>query len=244
MTYLRNWCAAIGAACLLAVCLAPAAVADTGVLADAEAAALRGDHARAIALIRPLAEQGIARAQYNLAISYVRGEGVERNDAEAGRWFRRAAEQGFAEAQNMLGLQLLIGAVGLPDPVEASRWLRLAADQGVTEAQNRLGTMYRRGEGVSKDEREALSWYRRAAETGYAPAQGNLGLMYALGQGTKPDQVEGYVWLDLAVTRQIGLPRDMLDSFRSARDRIATRMTSREVADAQRRAAAWVPVQR
>ncbi|MBY0345945.1 MAG: SEL1-like repeat protein [Neisseriaceae bacterium] len=31
---------------------------------------------------------------------YYNGEGVEQNDAEAVRWYKKAAEQGHADAQN------------------------------------------------------------------------------------------------------------------------------------------------
>ena len=51
-----------------------------------------------------LAEQGIAEAQYNLALMYSRGEGISRDDKEAVKWYRRAAEQGIAGAQSKLGL--------------------------------------------------------------------------------------------------------------------------------------------
>ena len=51
-----------------------------------------------------LAEQGIAEAQYKLALMYSRGEGISRDDKEAVKWYRLAAEQGIAGAQSNLGL--------------------------------------------------------------------------------------------------------------------------------------------
>ena len=45
------------------------------------------------------AEQGYARAQFNLGVMYDFGEGVPENDAEAVKWYRLAAEQGHADAQ-------------------------------------------------------------------------------------------------------------------------------------------------
>tara|TARA_B100001105_G_C22089380_1_gene314347 strand:- start:175 stop:531 length:357 start_codon:yes stop_codon:yes gene_type:complete len=61
-----------------------------------------------------LAEQGDARAQYNLGFNYATGEGVPENDAEAVRWFRLAAEQGLAEAQSNLGTMYGYGR-GVPE---------------------------------------------------------------------------------------------------------------------------------
>ncbi len=70
---------------------------------EAIAALQRGDYATAIRELRPLAEQGDAKAQYNIGIMYDRGDGVPQDYAEAVKWFRKAAEQGFAKAQNNLG---------------------------------------------------------------------------------------------------------------------------------------------
>ena len=43
---------------------------------DALAAYDRGDYATALRLMRPLAEQGNARAQFNLGVMYTKGQGV------------------------------------------------------------------------------------------------------------------------------------------------------------------------
>jgi TPR repeat protein len=48
--------------------------------------------------LRVQAEQGLARAQYNLGVMYETGEGVPEDDVEAVRWWRMAAEQGDALA--------------------------------------------------------------------------------------------------------------------------------------------------
>ena len=47
---------------------------------------------------RKAADFGIADSQYNLAILYIRGIGIEQNLAESYKWFALAAEQGDQEA--------------------------------------------------------------------------------------------------------------------------------------------------
>ncbi|WP_424540674.1 hypothetical protein [Sinorhizobium medicae] len=47
------------------------------------------------------AQQGHARAQFNLAMMYARGEGVARNDALAFEWMQKAANQ-LPEARQYL----------------------------------------------------------------------------------------------------------------------------------------------
>ena len=52
------------------------------------------DDAEAVRWYQMAAEQGYARAQYNLGVMYADGEGVPEDDAEAVRWYQMAAEQG------------------------------------------------------------------------------------------------------------------------------------------------------
>ena len=71
-----------------------------------------GDYVTALKEWRPLADQGNAAAQYNLAFIYNYGNsdaGVTQDDAEAVKWFRKAAEQGNAGAQYSLGVYYLQG---------------------------------------------------------------------------------------------------------------------------------------
>jgi TPR repeat protein len=138
-------------------------------------------------VLRSRAEQGDARAQYNLGNMYADGDGVPEDDVEAVRWFRLAADQGLAEAQYNLGFLYATGE-GVPeDDVEAVRWYRLAADQGLAEAQYNLGVLYGAGTGVTEDMSEAVRLYRLSADQGYALAQYNLGVMYAAGTGVTED---------------------------------------------------------
>jgi hypothetical protein len=94
------WQAAAGEAAMrwLTLLIVSLALAVTGpALAvpqpDAEAAYVRGDYATAFKLWLPLAEQGSARAQLNIARMYARGEWVAQDQAMADEWYRRAAEQ-------------------------------------------------------------------------------------------------------------------------------------------------------
>ncbi len=55
-----------------------------------------------INLVRKYAEQGSAKAQYDLGMMYEVGFGVTQSDKEAVKWFRKAADQGHTEAQKKL----------------------------------------------------------------------------------------------------------------------------------------------
>jgi len=84
---------------------------------------------------REAAERGDVEAQYNLALMYVQGRGLLRNQAAALTWFRGAAEKGHGGAQYNLGVRLHCASKGSPGPqsatlrIEAFQWLRLAEAQ-------------------------------------------------------------------------------------------------------------------
>ncbi len=127
------------------------------------AALQRGDYATAIRELRPLAEQGNARAQRALGFMYSNGRGVTQDYAEAMRWYRKAAEQGDAEAKYNLGIMYSIGQ-GVPqDYARAVGSWRKAAEQGYADAQYNLGFMYSMGRGVPQDYVQAHMWFKLAA---------------------------------------------------------------------------------
>jgi len=129
------------------------------------AAYKRGAYATALFEWRPLAEQGNAKAQYNLGLMYRKGQGVPQDDAEAVGWWCKAAEQGDAAAQNNLGVMYKMG-LGVPqDYAEAVRWWRKAAEQGHANAQYNLGLMYKNGLGVPQDEAQGYMWFKLASST-------------------------------------------------------------------------------
>ena len=65
---------------------------------DADAAMKRHDYKTALRLIRPLAEQGDANAQYNLGVFYDNGLGVPQDRIRAYMWLSLAAMQGRERA--------------------------------------------------------------------------------------------------------------------------------------------------
>jgi len=133
----------------------------------------RKDYKTAYKLWLPLAEQGDAKAQYNLGQMYYEGQGVPQDHKEAVKWYRLAAEQGFAKGQYNLGTMYDEGE-GIPqDYKEAVKWTRLAADQGDADAQYNLGQMYYFSRGVPQDSVLAHMWWNLAGSNGMKGALGN-----------------------------------------------------------------------
>jgi hypothetical protein len=71
-----------------------AAPLAAGPLDDVNAAIKRRDYATALRLVRPLAEQGDANAQYNLGVFYDNGLGVPQDKVHAYMWLNLSAAQG------------------------------------------------------------------------------------------------------------------------------------------------------
>jgi hypothetical protein len=127
------------------------------------AAYQKGKYAAAMKIMRPLADQGDARAQVTVALMYYHGRGVRQDDPEALRWFRLAGDQGDAYAQFNLGVMYGEGQ-GVPqDNNQAAEWYRLAADQNNAQAQYNLGLWYAEGEDGTQDLVSAHMWFNLAA---------------------------------------------------------------------------------
>lgn len=205
-------------------------------MADLEAglsAHERGDYTTALEELRPLAEEGNARAQSKLGTMYVKGEGVREDAREGVRWYRKSADQGFVDGQFNLATAYASGRGVAKDDAEAARWYRMAAEQGDAEAQATLGAMYHIGIGVRRNSEKALRWYREAAGQSYADAQAALGVMYYQGDGVPQDDVQAYAWMLISLARGDELGRDILDTLagRMSEGQIeSARKLSRELA--------------
>lgn len=148
--------------------------------------------------VRKAAELGDAKAQLCLGEHYAKGRFVEKDLAEAVKWFLKAAEQGNAEAQYNLGDCYFSGNGVEKDINESLKWFCKAAEHENDEhdvellAQTRLGQMYDRGDGVAQDHVEAAKWLRKASDRGFAKAQSLLGVLYLEGNGVVQDHAEAF----------------------------------------------------
>ena len=152
------------------------------------------DYIEAINIWKPLAEQGHADAQYNLAVCYYNGTGVVQDYYAAVSWYRKAAEQGQANAQSRLGTCYGTGTGVAQDYYAAVSWFRKAAEQGLANAQYNLALCYYNGYGVTQDYYAAVSWFRKSAEQGDVDAQSWLGTCYGTGTGVAQDYYAAVSW--------------------------------------------------
>jgi uncharacterized protein len=185
------------AAALLLVAPLPARSAPT--IDAAVAAYERGDLASARAAFAHLSRDGVAAADYNLAVMHLRGEMPHANAREAVRLMTRAAEGGFVTA--MFGLAQLHeqGRAGLvANLAEAHRWYLRAAEGGSVDAQVAIATAHYLGRGAAKDATQAARWFRIAAQGGDVGAQYLIASMYETGDGVERDLREARYWYGVA----------------------------------------------
>ncbi len=118
--------------CVLLLVLASAAgtslpaFAAANSLEEAEFAYERGEYTQAARLFSPLAEQGVASAQFYLGLMHEKGRGVRQDYPTALTWFRKAAAQGYGGPQSNLGLMYERGRGVRKDLVRAFMWYHLA----------------------------------------------------------------------------------------------------------------------
>jgi hypothetical protein len=96
---------------------------------------------KTLSQVRLLANNNDARAQFDIGLCCVNGEGVEQNLEEAAKWFQRAADQNHAHAQFMLGKYYAEKTDMKTRHSKALAWFVRAADQKHDAAQNKLHKM-------------------------------------------------------------------------------------------------------
>lgn len=132
-----------------------------------------GEYEKALEVWLPMAEQGVADAQYGIAVMYENGHGVPKDEAKALEWYLKAAEQGDANAQFMAAVIYGRGTSVKYDVLERLKWYHKAAEQGHVMAQFFLALSYFEGNGAPQDSVLAFLWANLALEGTTGPdAQG------------------------------------------------------------------------
>lgn len=155
----------------------------------------------ALAIVRPLAQSGVAEAQHSLGNAYSAGQGVSVDYTQSLAWEQRAAAQGYAPAEYNIGT-FYEGGKGVQQnyPI-ALDWYRKAADQNFAPAQRAIGKFYLFGHVFAKDDRQAAAWMEKAAKNGDDEAQFVLGNLYANGNGVPRDLTQAMAWYEKAAAQ-------------------------------------------
>lgn len=190
------------------------------------------------------AEQGVARAAFEIAILY-RDELLADPGPEQQRWLVRAAEQGLALAQAELGILYLSRSDDPDARIQAMRWFEQAALQGDVQSMYLLGELYWsddagvqfQAEGdelaahFASDDSKALHWICQAASSNHAPAQLSMSDAYSTGRGTRSNQIQRQLWLELAAANGSEEAKERLSQDDSAWYTQLEKWTQRQLSD-------------
>ena len=96
----------------------------------------------AVKWFRAAAQQGLARSQYNLAISHFIGNGTPKNQTKAMIWFQEAAQNGDGLAQHNLAIFYLDGEYLSQNIPNAYAWSLVAEASGFPASRKRIEDAY------------------------------------------------------------------------------------------------------
>ncbi|MDK9789940.1 tetratricopeptide repeat protein [Vibrio sp. D431a] len=145
------------------------------------------------------AESGDAESQYQLAVMYAKGDGVDLNLELSALWICKAAKQEHLDALYGLAWMYILGR-GVDENVEkgVSLLYRAALHQHV-DSQLTLGKMFYEGIHLTQDLKLAEHWLMMSSSNGSEDALCILGKMHHLGQGVTKDRSKAIDYLTKAV---------------------------------------------
>lgn len=152
------------------------------------------DYEKAFKYYRMSAEQGLADAQFRLALCYDNGEGTTQNSQKALFWYEKAALQEHKAAIFNLAASYSNGIEIEKNPTLAFYWFKKGAEIGSPDCQRQLGLCYENGFGTERDYRAAMYWYTESANQNNAEAQFNLANCFHNGEITPQDFHAAFEW--------------------------------------------------
>jgi TPR repeat protein len=164
-----------------------------------------------IAELQQKAQAGDAQAQFDLALCYANGDGVEKDEVLAFEWNKKSAELGHVDAQFALGLFYFIGNTELQNYTLLTNWtngkfinknIDPAFDLAVTQV---LSTKL-----TQTNHALAFKWLKTSAEKNYAEAQYYLALCYFEGKGVERNYVLAFEEFEKAAINNITEAQDKL----------------------------------
>lgn len=163
----------------------------------------RADHGLAHRLFRQAAQQGCAKAHYNLAQQYYFGKGLDISYSQVARSYEKAFELGLGDAAALLGdlyeeelcLEDHQQVDWQPDHDLAYDWYCRGADAGDIRCRFEIGTRMLNGVGMERDAEAGQYWLELAAAAGNAEAAEELAFFHS-NDGLTPRYL---FWRDQAV---------------------------------------------
>ena len=146
-------------------------------------------------LLKNAAECGDSTAQNAYGCCLRDGDGVEKSDFEAAKYFRLSCEQGNSDGECNYGVCLRDGKGVEANVNEGARYIKLSADHCNSDGENNYGVCLEKGCGVRMDAAEAARYYKMSADHGNSEGQSNYGLCLWNGTGVSRDADEALKYM-------------------------------------------------
>jgi len=137
--------------------------------------------------------QGGPVGTFFLALMYLHGEGVPRDETRGLELLRSSAEEGYSAAQYLLGQHYLYGRGVSKDKALAASYL-LAASTDDYRAVVLLKILEKGSRGERKDRKRIVAVVKQKAKSKVPDAQYTLAFMYLVGDGVAKDGAEEVRW--------------------------------------------------
>lgn len=148
-----------------------------------------------------------------LAMMYLDGVGVKKDEKTAFAWMERAGAAGSPAGMNHLAIFYDRGIGTGKNHDLAKKWCKKAADAGQVQAMVQYG-IYLREEGTPA---KAIGYFQKAADMGDASGMTWLGSCYLYGIGTKKDEGKARTWLEKGAAKGDEDAKEMLEEMKEIR---------------------------
>ncbi len=142
------------------------------------------------------AELGNGLAQFNVALFYDSGWGVDKQRATACVWYYKAAQSNMPGAMQQLGRCYQQGTGLEQDKNQALFWYKKAYEQGVHGAYCEAGMLLLENEHIPNNIEKGIRLCAKGAELGAINAQQKLAKWFFYGDYLAQDYQQAYKWLD------------------------------------------------
>lgn len=161
-------------------------------------------------------------------------------------FLKQMIAKGDGDAGMILGALYSEGVSGtIPkDSAKSFACYRWAADRGNAMGQMEMGEAYLKGQFVPKDVAKAVEWTRKSADQNLSYGQVLMAKLYENGIGVDVDKVEALKWYQLAEKPRNGKSSGISKDDHYAARQLEVSMTPEEIAAANERAAAFVPMKK
>lgn len=161
------------------------------VMGEEKSRHLREQTSNALNSLISRADEGDAKALYDLAMLYDTGfDSIPVDSAMSSMLYKISAEKGYAPAQNYLGFRYFNGEYLKQNVDSGLYWLAKAAGNGDFKAAGNLGFLLSNSNAVSRDYPQAIMWLSRASDAGLPTAQSLLADLFRQGLGTEADTLK------------------------------------------------------